>query len=347
MLIVAAVTVAMVLVSRPSVRGVEGRDLRRVDLVHVPPPPPLPSTPAAPTIRRLTAAPRGPVACRIVERHIECQGTVGVRAQSVRVYDFFIYNGENHTLHMHLRTLAHAVDRFIVVEGAETFSGRPKPYHLDQAAAAAANILLVHLPPAPKSIASAWKREGRARDALFLALPHLDSDDDWVIISDTDEIVRPEVVDFLRRADIDGPIVHINVRFTYYSYSCESSAHEWHLRAVKVRYLRSLASDVGALRGVRDPRLVTARIDGSGGWHCSWCFASHAEMARKAASYSHTEHNAPHYFAPAAIEERVRACRDLFDRPGDTYRRVCPTDVPYYLGEFFVPTVHFFADAKR
>ena len=197
----------------------------------------------------------------LADRSVSCPFIPRKRNQRAPVYDFFPYNGENYTLLMHLYTLREVVDRFIIVESAETFSGKARESTLEtmfrqnmyfENMMDYIDHIVMPMGTTSDNKITSWKREDMARNVLvnhYLNIyPERIPDDALFIISDVDEIVRPEVVDFLANTILeDRSIVHVNMRFTYYDYSCECPQLEWHVRFVQVRNPRS-----GDLTGSRE-----------------------------------------------------------------------------------------------
>jgi hypothetical protein len=61
--------------------------------------------------------------------------------------------------------------------------------------------------------------------------------DDLIIITDTDEILRPEVVDFLARAVLPPRSnVRVMVRLWYFNYSWECLLYDWEIRVVRADF---------------------------------------------------------------------------------------------------------------
>ncbi|EER13422.1 hypothetical protein Pmar_PMAR026300, partial [Perkinsus marinus ATCC 50983] len=47
-------------------------------------------------------------------------------AEKPRVFDIFLFSGEKDLLEIRLRTLKDVVDKFVILEGTESFQGEPK-----------------------------------------------------------------------------------------------------------------------------------------------------------------------------------------------------------------------------
>jgi beta-1,4-mannosyl-glycoprotein beta-1,4-N-acetylglucosaminyltransferase len=112
-----------------------------------------------------------------------------------QVYDCFPFFKELDILEIRLRELWDLVDKFVLVESNKTHSGRDKPLffsdHRDRFAPFLEKI--IHIVADPPESASIWQREGFQRDAIKRGLDDA-KPDDLVIVSDLDEIPKPEAL---------------------------------------------------------------------------------------------------------------------------------------------------------
>lgn len=127
-------------------------------------------------------------------------------------YDVFTYNGESDILDIRLNILYPYVDKFIIVEFDETFSGQKKPkwllkqwnpnwlkfldkidyVHITKGEYNNYESLAETSPNVPKNGPKHWKREFCQKEAIKDALVGL-NDEDLVFIGDCDEIWNPEI----------------------------------------------------------------------------------------------------------------------------------------------------------
>ena len=124
-----------------------------------------------------------------------------------RVYDCFSFYNEMDLLEIRLNTLKDAVDYHVIAESPVTFRGQEKELFFqnnrDRYAEFADKIIHVvvenYINPGkyhPKKVArdnDVWIREGGQRNATLRGLERADPLD-WVLVSDMDEIPRPEMV---------------------------------------------------------------------------------------------------------------------------------------------------------
>lgn len=235
------------------------------------------------------------------------------------IVDCVLYNGEADLLRLRVDTLAAVVDRHVVVEGAETFSGRRKqPGLLREPSLAPYLTRLVYvvaplLPDAP----SAWHREAHQRNAIVRGLAGV-PDEATVLIGDVDEIPGEALI--ARWAHIGGHGAIL---------ACEHSHRAYDARNVRDGAWRgtvvATAQTVRQLspEGVRRRRLVAEGIPG--GWHLTHMGAPE-RLAEKVRAFSHQEYN-----TPATIEllaTRRAQGVDPFGRSDEVYAWQPDADLP-------------------
>jgi len=127
------------------------------------------------------------------------------------IYDCFLYYDEDALLEMRLNTLEHVVDRFVIVESLYTFTGKRRcklNFDIEKFARFRGKIIYVVNDIAPvfyqhafqsnSSLVKAgetdpWENESTARNQIMQGLAGA-QDDDIIIVSDVDEIPRPEAI---------------------------------------------------------------------------------------------------------------------------------------------------------
>ncbi|HEX4095592.1 MAG TPA: hypothetical protein VHX64_02630 [Caulobacteraceae bacterium] len=115
------------------------------------------------------------------------------RTGGPRVFDLFRYNGEIEKLKIKLNEMAPWVERFVIVEAAETLSGEPRAIRLPDQQRDIAEFLpkITHvvIQRFPAHATTPWAREHYQRDEAVTALKDVCGPDDLVLISDVDEVV--------------------------------------------------------------------------------------------------------------------------------------------------------------
>ena len=112
------------------------------------------------------------------------------------IYDCFAFFNELDLLEIRLNVLRDAVDKFVLVEAGETHTGKPKPYYFKENEARFRQfldrIIYVKVESFPQGH-DAWWNENYQRNEILRGLEDA-KPDDVILISDLDEIPRPEEV---------------------------------------------------------------------------------------------------------------------------------------------------------
>jgi beta-1,4-mannosyl-glycoprotein beta-1,4-N-acetylglucosaminyltransferase len=232
------------------------------------------------------------------------------------VFDVFSYNGEP-IVALRLETLAPVVDRFVIVESRETFSGIIKDrlwkdVHADVFAPYADKIEWIVLDSLGKG--DPWAREAAQRNAPT----------DWLrqqappyiaLICDVDEIVSPDVVVQAKaHVGLFHTPVCLTMDFFYYNFEWRKPSKWYHAYVVNHEMhvggltLDTLENTLDTMRlGPKDRAIPDA------GWHCSY-FETSAHIKRKIESFSHQEHNVPAITSIEHITKCIGSGVDLFNR---------------------------------
>ena len=116
-----------------------------------------------------------------------------------KIIDIFPMNDELLMLKIKLEEMADWVDHFVIVESVLTFRGQPKPLHFERNKAEFSRfsdkIVHVVVDEFPPWASTAWTREFYQRDCGLRALARLCRQDDLVLVTDVDEIVRHSAVE--------------------------------------------------------------------------------------------------------------------------------------------------------
>jgi beta-1,4-mannosyl-glycoprotein beta-1,4-N-acetylglucosaminyltransferase len=261
-----------------------------------------------------------------------------------KIYDLFIINTELDWLEIRLNELKDQVDYFIILESGSTFTGLPKPLYLKdhwgQFLSFHHQIIYQVLNDTGFSSDGAWDREAFQRNAMFdQVFPNLSGDQkaslgDVILVSDIDEIPRPETLQLLRNCEYPRRLT-LRSRFYYYSFQWLHRGEDWHHPQATIyegdKTIRP--EDLRMGNGGDADETEHDRADlWNASWHCSSCFATIEQMVNKLSSFSHTELNLPEFRVPARIVRIVRNGLDLCDREDELYDRVeSNSDIPEYI----------------
>lgn len=206
-----------------------------------------------------------------------------------RVFDCCTFFNEAEILEIRLRELNDVVDGFVVVEATRTHAGDPKPLvfqdHRERFRPYLDKITYVVDDEMVEGFS--WRREAHQRDYILKGLAGC-RDDDLIVVSDVDEILRRDVVARLRRTDpaidtvftaeLDLFFYRLDYRFARNWRSAGAAPYRLVRRigANAVRYLALL--EIGPV--IREA-----------GWHFSW-MGDVDRFIAKMAAYAHQEHAA-------------------------------------------------------
>jgi beta-1,4-mannosyl-glycoprotein beta-1,4-N-acetylglucosaminyltransferase len=141
-----------------------------------------------------------------------------------RLFDCFPFFNELDLLEVRLRTLAPHVDFFVLGESPLTYRGAPKPLYFAENKARFAEFadrirhVVIEDLPTQKGFAENWQRETFQRGALQRGLPDA-RDEDHIMMSDLDEIPRPDKIALAR--NMPGTLRIFQLRFFAYYANCE------------------------------------------------------------------------------------------------------------------------------
>ena len=219
---------------------------------------------------------------------------------------------EEMLLDLRLNILDEFVDQFVIVESSYTHSGKEKKLIFDinkySKFKEKINYIILKDPPegievinsndsegeiSRKEILNALKRENLQRDTILDGLKDADSND-WIIVSDLDEIPDLAKVNFNK---IKNKIIFFKQKVFYYKLNLELKTLRWiGTKACKKKHLKSPQW----LRNIRDKIYPKWRIDilfsekkyndiffiENGGWHFSFV-KKPEDIEKKLRSYLH------------------------------------------------------------
>lgn len=246
-----------------------------------------------------------------------------------------IINTELEWLEIRMGQMTSQVDYFVIIESTKTFTDEDKPLYVrdnwDRYAKYHHKMILHTLDTTNADFSDAWSRERFSRNAMYdQVIPKLTGDQeayqgDVILVSDVDEIPRPDALKALRNCEFPTTVT-LHTKMYYYSFQWLKRGDWPHPQATF--YNREKTVLPQDLRTSNGGNLYNA------GWHCSYCFSTVEEMATKINSFSHAELNREEFKDPDKIVGRVRGGRDMFDRENEHFDRVEDNpDVPKFLVE--------------
>ena len=250
-----------------------------------------------------------------------------------KIYDLLLVNTELEWLEIRMGQMNDQVDYFVVVEASKTFTDTEKPllvrenwqrfkrYHH--------KIILHTLDIDGVEFENAWARERFSRNAMYgQVIPRLTGEreafqGDVIIVSDIDEIPRPDALKALRNCEFPREVT-LRTKMYYYGFQWLERGDWLHPQATYYDMERTVLPD--DLRRSNGAHLYHA------GWHCSYCFSTVEEMVVKIKSFSHQELDRDEFKDKEQILNRVRNGTDLFGRDDVRFDRVEDNpDVPEFI----------------
>ena len=253
-----------------------------------------------------------------------------------KIYDCFTFYNELDLLELRFEELYDHVDHFVIVEANRTFQNNPKPFYFMQNLKRFEPYLdkVIHYTVAdmPEST-DAWGRERYQRDAIVRAVVDA-NDNDIIIVSDLDEIIRPSTVDAMRE-DTDTMIWGLRMplfyfKFNYMLTTTDSTYTTWGMACRK--QLLNSAEDLRRNRFSLNSFALNYKENGihmmeHAGWQFS--YLGDTEFAKsKIQSFAHVETNRPEVLDSLDIEQSVANGNGLGPSPVE---RFIPVKIDSYM----------------
>ena len=230
----------------------------------------------------------------------------------MKIYDCFMYFDEDVVLEVRLNLLNDYIDKFVIIESVFNHKGerREPKFDINKFSKFKEKIIYILKDDIPseleaiekldsedevyrKSILNALKRENLQRNNIIEGLKNAEPND-WIIISDLDEIPNLEKVDFNK---INEKILIFEQEMMYYKFNLKLENFTWiGSKACKFKFLESPQW----LRNIKGRKFNWWRIDAffskrkyqsiqfikEGGWHYSY-LKTPKEIEKKLKSYLH------------------------------------------------------------
>ena len=243
----------------------------------------------------------------------------------MKIIDCFTFFNEIDMLYYRLSLLDEYVDYFVIAEATKTHTGKYKPsYFLENVSKFekfADKIIFLQDPDLETDPLDAWPNEKHQRNYLQHGIQHLNlSPDDYVIISDLDEIPNPTILQKLRSGENDLPhgTGDLQMDFYYYNLTCKiQGAWGGKARIATYEFYKNCANEIPEnLRNMPDNlKNIKTTVFQNGGWHLSY-FGDANFISNKIQNFAHKEFDNQNFTDLGKIEFRVKNHLDAFDRHG-------------------------------
>ena len=250
----------------------------------------------------------------------------------MNLFDCFMYNNEETLLDLRLQTLTKYVKKFILVESEFDHQGNKKEkfFNIDNFKKYKDKIISFKINNFPSNLNGSWKRENFQRNYISKALENL-NDDDYIIISDADEIPNLKNLKNIEKAKYTA--------FKQFNYCYKINMKnltfpDWYgSKLCKKKYLKSP-------QWLRNQKVknysffkifkINWNIIENGGWHFSFLMKPE-EIQKKIKSFAHDEFNKSEYLDIAKIKNYVSEGKDLFNRKQEYSRVDLDRSFPKYV----------------
>ncbi len=267
------------------------------------------------------------------------------------VYDCFQFFNELDMLKIRLNVMSPIVDKFVISEATETFSGLKKPLYYEENkemfAEFADKIIHVVVDDTPEGYTH--DRDTFQKNAVTRGLANC-TDEDIIIFSDLDEIPNPEKIKEILKDFQEDKIYHFAQRLFYcylnmeevsgnlLSYAGEFEGVEckkWiGTKMCSYKLLREQNLQLGELR-FPERKEIGIRVE-DGGWHFGY-MGGHGEkdikkrVQEKVISAAHQEYNSKHVLNQ--VTDQIKDGKDIFGRDAKFIRCEIDETFPTYIRE--------------
>lgn len=209
------------------------------------------------------------------------------------IVDNFLFSNEFDMLELRLNIIGNSVDRIVIAESDYTFTNLYKGYLLESKLSEYGEYKdkIIYIKLKSPKFSNPWENEFYQRDCFSFAWRDL-KNSDVLMISDIDEIPRPEALEFIRNTDYNYygllcPIFYF--KFNYLNVHSEYSVWNVAVRNsldVKPSFIRRTGNEIQREKPKKSVLIHHA------GYHFSW-LGDDDFVKNKLKSFSHTEYNTP------------------------------------------------------
>ena len=210
------------------------------------------------------------------------------------IYDCFVFFNELDLLEIRLNELYDVVDRFVIIEGENTFQGKPKSlYYLENKERYSKfedKIIHIIIPKEKLNNTNAWDNERLSFNTCF-EIENL-KDEDILMVSALDEIPSNNSV----KTAINKTPCHVELHACFFylntNYFHNMSTNWYGTIIYKVSELKEIISDdkLPDIYDIKQIHQYKTNTSIRGGWHFSFVGDGKNAM-EKVNAYSHSEYN--------------------------------------------------------
>ena len=242
----------------------------------------------------------------------------------MKIYDCFMYFDEDLMLDIRFNVLDKYVNKFIIAEATVDHAGNTKNINFDINKFSKFKHKINHLiiDDLPKNVgyfkknwSPAHFRDQFQRNSLMKGIKEL-NENDWVMISDIDEIPNPNKIDLFDPKNKYACFIQKNFQAKLNNLNVSES--QWPGTKICVKkylkspqWLRNIKINKKLFWKFYKPK--QPQIIDNGGWHFSF-LKNPENISKKIKSFAHQEYNNSIFSDLDKIKKRVALGKDLFDR---------------------------------
>lgn len=242
----------------------------------------------------------------------------------MRIFDCFTFFNEIELLKIRCEILKELNPIHVLVESPTTHTGDPKPLYFEENRHLFSEYNIIRVATTLPNDGDTWHNENFQRDQIMSGLWSEAEDDDIVIVSDLDEIPRPETI---LKFDAEKMLVAALKmdKFSYYL-NCLEIAQGWEsAKVTSYGYMKTTTP-----QGLRVGGFKTIMLDA--GWHWSW-LGGVDKIMEKFQSFAHQESNNSQFADPDKIARKLQSGHSLWTDKEDDLWKFIPIDdyFPKYI----------------
>ena len=258
-----------------------------------------------------------------------------------KVVDCITYFDEDMLLDFRLNVLNDYVSKFVIVEAKEDHQGNKKPLNFDFNKFSKFKDKIIYVVQEklvedpniklPKNWSKHHLKDQSQRNYILNGIKKFE-ENDWIIISDLDEIPNPKVI---RNFNPKFKYSVFEQKFFYYKFNLISSNNNWYGSRICVKnflkspqWLRNQKVKKKFI-GIFDRGIKVIK---NGGWHFSYLM-SPIKIKKKIESFAHSEYNKEEYKNLENIESCIKNGTDLYNRKLNFEKILITKEFPSYLCE--------------
>lgn len=240
------------------------------------------------------------------------------------IYDCFMFHDEMDLLEIRFNILDDVVDKFVIVEGARTTTGKIKklnyPRFSDKFEVWKEKIIYVSIDDYPP-FESTWQYELWQRNGIGQGLKGC-CNDDLIIISDVDEIPNPDILKNIVLDNLESEMVFSQMFFNYYLNYIDVSGNTWYGSViVPFKYYTNAQEHRNLAIKFRKKADNNNLVYTNGGWHFSFLGGIEA-IKHKLKTYGHQEYNIQQFESEEVLLEAIKRGKSIFHKKDYRFKPV-------------------------